>query len=670
MLTRIVIRNSFAHAHREIDFETGMTAIVGPNGSGKSEIMDMIRFALFGTEALRTTTEDYNKYLSVELSFIVRDAAYVVQRTLKSAKLMKGADTLAVGIRPVNLKIVELLGYGMMVFDTANAARQGQIETMNTLRPAERKRMVDSVIGLDQIDDLTRWCGEEITSRTSTIRVLQSVLTPPSAPTRPEGYAPLSELQPLADQLTREEDELRRAIAFLAAEPARSPAPHCAEERTLDDLNTAQGKRIQTQSQLLTLQRQLAAMPAPPPGITEEILSATEVQWENIKQWDAATAYFKANPDPTFTEEQIARDEANLRYNQGLAAWKQLRLAGTHTCPKCAHTWAVRQEDMAKLGDYKEDDLPRSVSCGTVDGINRQRALIAHREANAAERTRLAALLAAHPARPNQPALAPAVIAQHRATLAAAASRAELQTHHTALTAALAGLPDLSGAIAVRRRYEAALADYEASERRWQDWSSRVPAMQERTAALADVPERRAAVLQLLTEVSIYEKLFLAYEKAQKEYQAALGKVLQLNAEVDQYQRAKLALTTMKGRVKSYLVPALSQVASMLAWQMSNGMLSQVAITEEFDITVDGKKLDGLSGAQKSIANLAIRIGLGQVLTHSVFSVFMADEVDAQMDDERAAATALALRKLSSSISQIVLVSHQKPMADHFVQLT
>ena len=29
------------------------------------------------------------------------------------------------------------------------------------MKPAERKRMVDQVIGLDKIEELAKWCGEE-----------------------------------------------------------------------------------------------------------------------------------------------------------------------------------------------------------------------------------------------------------------------------------------------------------------------------------------------------------------------------------------------------------------------------------------------------------------------------------------------------------------------------
>ena len=67
---------------------------------------------------------------------------------------------------------------------------------------------------------------------------------------------------------------------------------------------------------------------------------------------------------------------------------------------------------------------------------------------------------------------------------------------------------------------------------------------------------------------------------------------------------------------------------------------------------------------------LSIRLALGQVLTNRVFSVFIADEVDASMDDERAEYTAECLRRLTDLISQVILITHKHPEADQMLELT
>jgi DNA repair protein SbcC/Rad50 len=44
---------------------------------------------------------------------------------------------------------------------------------------------------------------------------------------------------------------------------------------------------------------------------------------------------------------------------------------------------------------------------------------------------------------------------------------------------------------------------------------------------------------------------------------------------------------------------------------MTGGQRSVVVVDQEFDVTVDGQRLDTLSGSGKAVANLALRLGLG-----------------------------------------------------------
>src|SRR5690606_38861993 len=100
-----------------------------------------------------------------------------------------------------------------------------------------------------------------------------------------------------------------------------------------------------------------------------------------------------------------------------------------------------------------------------------------------------------------------------------------------------------------------------------------------------------------------------------------------------------------------------------------NGQRTVIEVDEDFNIEVDGQPVNTLSGSGKAVSNLAVRIALGMVLTNKVFSVLLADEIDAAMDDERAEATATALRNLTGTISQVVLVSHKEPDADNQIRI-
>ena len=62
----------------------------------------------------------------------------------------------------------------------------------------------------------------------------------------------------------------------------------------------------------------------------------------------------------------------------------------------------------------------------------------------------------------------------------------------------------------------------------------------------------------------------------------------------------------LRSLIKGHLVPALSRVASHLLAQMTGGQRSVVVVDQEFDVTVDGQRLDTLSGSGKAVANLAL----------------------------------------------------------------
>ena len=102
---------------------------------------------------------------------------------------------------------------------------------------------------------------------------------------------------------------------------------------------------------------------------------------------------------------------------------------------------------------------------------------------------------------------------------------------------------------------------------------------------------------------------------------------------------------------------------------MTAGERRHIDVDADFNIMVDGQPLQTLSGSGKSVVNLALRIGLGQVLTARVLPLFMGDEIDKDMDSERAAATHETFQNLREYLTQIILVTHKPIEADHTINL-
>ncbi len=55
---RLQLKNFRHHVDTDIEFQSGLTAIVGKNGSGKTTLLEGIGYALYGTAALLTPQDD------------------------------------------------------------------------------------------------------------------------------------------------------------------------------------------------------------------------------------------------------------------------------------------------------------------------------------------------------------------------------------------------------------------------------------------------------------------------------------------------------------------------------------------------------------------------------------------------------------------------------------
>lgn len=164
------------------------------------------------------------------------------------------------------------------------------------------------------------------------------------------------------------------------------------------------------------------------------------------------------------------------------------------------------------------------------------------------------------------------------------------------------------------------------------------------------------------TEIKVYEKSLLESMELQ-------SKIDEKDSQSKKYRQGADNLKEMKNKIKGYVLPSLQRVSSTLLEEMSDGLYSNVTIDGEFNVLVEDREIALYSGSEQAMINLALRLGLGQVLTHKAFSVFIGDEIDASMRDERAQLTADCLRRISKHIHQVLLVSHRDIEADNYINL-
>lgn len=586
MITRLYIDQMFRHFDRTFEFGKGLTGIIGKNEAGKSLIVEAIRFALFGTAALRGAADDYKK-THVELWFSVKGDDYHVTRKGTKVVLRRNDEDLASGTKPVNQAIIEILGYDLTVFDVANACNQGGIEALSNMRPTERKAMVDRTIGLNVLDDLIKHAGDQALLNKREAEAIERTLVQPVEPVQPEGYSPSTDLVgelSLNRQLLAERNQLQ---GWLNATPSAPVEPMlCSVRETVAELEDHQRKRKAVLDRQADLERQIKGIRLPKYPLA--YLDQQAEQWVAYGYW---------------LQKKQFLDQGHL------------------CCPSCKHEWPIAAEQLQAYADVTEVEKPE---------------------------------------------LSKAVIEDERALQGRQKLLDDLiEELHTTIAP-----EDRAADLTLRRQYEASLTQYSAQVQAYDAYQVELPAKQARFNQLGYVEELVGVLDTRLRVAQAYERDVAVYQSALVAYEKNAATAAEARALAEEYAEAKKRIADLKVQIKTYLLPSLNSVASRLLNQMTGGERYLVEVDEDFEILIDGQRLNTLSGSAKAVANLSIRIALGQILTNKVFSVFFADEVDAAMDDDRAAYTAQALRRLTDLIGQVIIITHKRPETDHLIELT
>lgn len=653
---------TFSRSH---DLRAGFGAIVGPNEQGKSLILELLRFSLFGSKALRGASADYVS-VDVTAHFVLGDAVYEIQRTLTNAKLFIDGELVTRGTVPVNTRVRELLGFGLAVFDVANSINQGEIEALQQMRPADRAKLTGSVVGLDKIDDLAKYAGEQALGADRAAKTVELTLVAPVRPDEPESWPNRGMMIDFLAGAERDQLELAKIAGQLDAPRVGQPEDPGAipTKLTLDQLkeHVADNRRHEA------LMAEMANLKVIDVAEAEAALDAYEA-------WYEAQAFLRQNPAPTTTltdatDAIVYYDLMKVwtAYNTAYAEYTRLKEAIAHAekvdCPSCGHTFPLDADDVAALQVQLDNMVVNKPD--TLLPERAPRLTYAEAEKRILDDDAIEQLL-----QKRDEALA---VPQPEGT--PRYSRLDLErydpTRASMIEAELTTLTPLAGAEALldqRRDWEARVATYHQQRAAWEADVARVAALEAQRDELVYAPARVAELRPVVAAFKPYEQALARYEQDKALYDLRLAQVEEMRQLGEKWRAAKDALGVLRGLIKQHLYPSLAKAASVLLAGMTGGQRNLIEIDDEFNVLVDGQKLHTLSGSGKAVANLAIRLGLGQVLTHKAFPVIFADEIDAAMDDDRAASTQDILHQCASRVSQLILVSHKTPEADWFIRL-
>ncbi len=154
----------------ELELPSGLVGVYGANGAGKSYLVESIPWTLYGktrTSVSDIRTSGTDKECFTEVEFEHEDHLYRVNRAVSAKGLVKARvwldnELVADGVKETNRFVHSTLGMDVDSFRASVFAEQKQISSFSDASPAERQKLVLSLLGITPLDrarDLARSDG-------------------------------------------------------------------------------------------------------------------------------------------------------------------------------------------------------------------------------------------------------------------------------------------------------------------------------------------------------------------------------------------------------------------------------------------------------------------------------------------------------------------------------
>jgi DNA repair exonuclease SbcCD ATPase subunit len=691
-LERIVLRSFLSHADTTWEPDGARLAtLIGANGAGKSSLLDAVAYTLY--DAARGRTDDLVKLGSSEMSatveFAFAGARYRVTRGRstraggKSFLELHVADgdgwrpLTADSIRETQAAIEQLLRMDAATFTSAALLQQGRLMALLDATPAERKRVLGTVLGLDRYERAearTRELARDLVARTAA-RWDQVARLEEGLAVRPSLEVALREAGTELDALTIEEGlvevdlvEHRAAIVSLAEQLAAAQAAvdevrrltaevdqrkqdYVAAEQRRRAANDRRARADATLAQRTAVDEAIANVP-----ILEGQLAEARSQLEAFTAAEQAQAAAQRIHDDA-TRDRDAAQASLTRLTE--------QRSDTIVCPSCGETIPAGGEALENRIRAAELDVVSAQAA--VDALAAVPALPPKPEADpwaiGEDLTKARALATA------APSLAEAEQIRDEAIAEVAAAEADVTTATDAGTAARAALDaarertaSIDGLRSERQTHEVEVTRLEARAR-------------ELAAQRRDLEANRARAQAGLEQLDA-----MATERDEL---VAAGETDAVELGLLERLVVAFGVNGIPARIIESVLPELSAHANEVLASLRPGMALEIraqrarksgtGVIEALDLIVRDdageRSLALFSGGERMSVALALAVGLSRLVARragTAIRTLVVDEPDG-LDADARRAFGLALRQLAHAgeLERVVLVSHHPDLAEY-----
>ena len=671
-----------------IEFPDGITGVIGLNGAGKSTLFEAVAWVLYGPVSARTSIDQIKRDgaepsdpCQVELEFIFEDDTYRVVREMSGKNLQaSGTATVngsiaATGAETLTKFIQRKLGMDWKSFYTSLFAKQKELNALSSMNPSERRQLILRMLGIDVVDDIIQEIRTDARDKKTTVEKLQANLLDDTGRSRKEVYQ--DQVQALEQQ-------------------QKNLAVRIAEQKKQLQKKGEELKKIKKECDTKKHEYERTCK-------TKEQVDEQKTLFEKKQRLD----------------QELNTREATFRQRTEALKQQQVKLAVFTNLEKDLRTLEAQQQ---KNANALENVMKKEEQLIVIIQRHEQDIKDLTRKKNHIEKI-------------GPTAKCPTcerVLGQQHTTLLQTYNK-DIATHKNELTKLLDEVKTIHTDTERLSREKQALQkkglylhNQEVEQGRLQATASHLAQEIAREQKEIDRLKKESQVLRLVAfDEKQYELLRTNMNESYKFYQAALKafdslkdvnqtlivkqkeqegehnlllqqrrqleqhikeqEVIAKNLEREQKDAQRLGmLTEVMDSYRSYLIsqirPALSQHASELFAELTDGKYSEIELDEDYNLLLydqgSAYGIERFSGGEEDLANLCMRLAISEIITEragSVFQFIILDEIFGSQDDIRKQNIIKALNGFSSKFRQIFLITHVddiKQFTEHTIEVT
>ena len=671
-----------------IEFPDGITGVVGLNGVGKSTLFEAIAWVLYGPVSARTSIDQIKRDgagpsepCRVELEFIFEDDTYRIVREMSGKNLQaSGTATVnggiaATGAETLTRFIQRKLGMDWKSFYTSLFAKQKELNALSSMNPSERRQLILRMLGIDVVDDIIQEVRIDAREKKAMVEKLQTDLLDSTGRRKQEVYqeelkAMEQQRKDLAARIAEQKKLLQQK-----GEELKKRKQECDTKKHEYETACKTKEKLDEQKTLYEKKQRLDQDES-----TREDTIRHRV--EALKQHEGKLAVFtslKQDLRTLETQQQKNADtlERMMKKEEQLAVMIQRheedikdltrkkhhieKLGPTAKCPTCERVLGPQHTTL--LQAYTKDLATQTNELTKLLGEVKARKTDVERLSREKQALQKKGLF-----------LHNQEVEQGRLQAAASHLTQEITREQKEIDRLKKESQTLRLVTFDVKQYELVRATMNESYRRYQ-------------AALKTLDDSKDAhqALMVRQKEQEGEQNLLLQQRHQLEQHIKEQEAAAKNLEHEQKNAQHLGmLTEVMDSYRSYLIsqirPTLSQHASELLAELTDGKYSEIELDEDYNLLVydqgSAYSIERFSGGEEDLANLCMRLAISEIITEragSVFQFIILDEIFGSQDDNRKQNIIKALNGFSSKFRQIFLITHVddiKQFTEHTIEVS